>query len=370
MRNGRALFGVVLCSAAFGCAKEAAQAGNGARPPYQTGAEGTSSQVQGVPATQTPTTGVDLNEIVMGTFACLLGPVIRENNVSGREASHGSLSNSASLPSGRASPHGFTRERCMMGARTAGVPANALAGGESAAINEVRRVLEASLSSQGFSPDASRNTLAFFDKGVSAAKEAGLASSALAGQAVGPLSASAHGKDDVRAHRELESLCQFGRTIGTTETGLEAQVVAWVIAVDRFLALKDVSTQDKALVAEPLFSAILNVPAPASASWDDYLATAARTVRERTAPAGKPARGIGGGPTEPAQDANLTEIVRTSARRLQMLGEKVGSPDLRAEVDRALSKLETFEAAPASKTPSEPDKATFKKPAAGGQPVQ
>jgi hypothetical protein len=53
-----------------------------------------------------------------------------------------------------------------------------------------------------------------------------------------------------------------------------------------------------------------------------------------------------------------------------MLGEKVASPDLRAEVDRALSKLESFEAAPAPETRSDPDKTTPRKPAAGGQPLQ
>jgi hypothetical protein len=291
---------------------------------------------------------IDANDIVMGTFACLLGPITFEDGV---HASMGSASGS--------SPYGFTPIRCMLAGLAANVSPDSLVSGDSRATQAVRRALESSLAPRGISSDVSRARLAFFDKGVSAAREARFAYDALVGQDIDPASASGQEADEVRAHRELESLHQFGRNLGATKTGSEAQALAWIIAVDRFIVVKDVPARHKSLVAEPLFTAILNVPAPGSvagrpsSTWSEYLATAARTAGASSTSGGRIPGAIGGGPSATTESANLIEIARTSENRLLALGEQLASLDLRAEIGRTVARLQSFELESDSKRPSD-----------------
>jgi hypothetical protein len=285
----------------------------------------------------------------------------------------------------------------MMIGQVAKVSPTSIYNGEPAAVDAVRKALESRLSAEGASSDVSNNTLAFYDKGVAAAKEARAAQDALPphGATTAPAvgggpstgKTSAHGgqgsstgrgqagsyaalgqkADQIRAHRAVGDLYQFGRTLGATPTGTEAQALAWIIAANRFMTVNDLPPQLKSLAAEPLFSGILYVPAPpppagrAVSNWNEYLGAAARTVAATSATGG---RAVGGGPGAANEKANMQEVVRTTQERLQVLGQQLPpSSDIRSEVDRTVADLRSFEASAAQATPpSTQHKPTQKKP--------
>jgi hypothetical protein len=294
----------------------------------------------------------------------------------------------------------------MIVAQTANTQPIAVALGDATAIATVRRMLEARLSAEGASQDAANNTLSFFDKGVAASKEAQAADKAAHGggptsqgqtspssQGVGggPRStgsgtssghggtghgtskdtskqgASMRGSDEIRAHRALGDLYQFGKSQGSTDTGAAAQAVAWIIAVNRFDDVSDLPTQQKALAAEPLFAVIMNVPPPAtagtsSAAWNEYLSTTARSV----ASSGGTGRAVGGGPSATDAKGNMKVIARSAQERLQVVGQQLPpSSALRAQVDAAIADLRRIEsqaAQPSTSPGSQPKGSTPKKP--------
>jgi len=261
---------------------------------------------------------------------------------------HGMMDRSAMVSSG--SSAGLTEQKCRMAAQSANVLPDALEKADSTALDAVRRVLEARLSTGGTLSDPSTLMLAFFDRGTSAAKEARLAHDA--GQSAGPSAPSMSNQqtnlDDVRTHRSLDALYQFGRSLGTTQTGSEAQALAWIIAVDRFMAVKQLPEQQKPLAAEPLFRGVLGVSPPPAApgrmasDWNQYLAATARSLGA-TANAESP-RGIGGGPSSSTKNASMTQITQTSQERLRVLQQQLpASSDFRDELERTMMKLRTFE---------------------------
>jgi len=284
--------------------------------------------------------------------------------------------------------------QCAKIAQAANVSADALARGDSEATNSVRRLIQSRLSSEQSSADVSDNTLAFFDKGIAALNEEKIASQALAmhsetssssgmtspgstpstssgkagasstgktGSSTGKSSSasSQHGADwstqgsastdQIRDHKALGELYQFGQNLGMTPMGSEAQSLAWIIGVNRFIAIRDVPPNEKSLVAAPLFSAILNVPAPAPTAgrsmptWNQYLAAAARSVNS-TSQAGGRSSGVGGGPAPSADEkANLREVARAAQDRLQVLAQHLPpSSELRDEVNESITELKTF----------------------------
>ncbi len=405
MRNRWALCGVAVFAAGCG----AAQSGRGTRPPSETSSEGTpermtpgttitaqrttdsTSRTQGVPSATASASQTTASQIMTGTFACLLGPIRLEQGgatsvgggpapvrhrsmdqgyegqdtmghdttgqgttVSQGAMGHGAMMDSAGMNASAAG--GLTPERCRSAAQAANVLPNALERADSSALDAVRRLVEARLSSGAALSEASSNALAFFDRGTSAAKEAQLAHEAFfgvrsglqdrTGQTAGSSSALIRGADDARAHRSLDLLYQFGRSLGSIQSGAEAQALAWIIAVDRFTAVRHVPAQQKSLAAEPLLSGILNVAPPpsttgATSDWNQYVATAARELGAMSASGS--ARAIGGGPSAAAENANLTPIRRTSEERLKTLQQQLApSSDYRIELDRTLTKLRTF----------------------------
>jgi hypothetical protein len=351
------------------------------------------------------------NDLLMGTFVCMLGPLTLDRSAMGTTGSsmgqgsmgqgsmsHGSMGQGStgqgstgqgstgqgstgqgstgqgsmgqgSMGQGVPMPGqpGSAAEQCVSVAQAANVMPTALAMGDASAVDTVRRMLDSRLSVEGASQDVSNNTLAFFDKGVAAAKEARTATESIYGRggvgggpsssgsssghspsgsgssSTSKQSASRPGADEIRAHRALGDLYQFGRNLGATETGTAAQALAWVIAVDRFEAVTDLPTQQKSLAAEPLFAVILNVPAPSSGrpggGWNDYVAAAARSV-------GAPPTGaVGGGPSGGGATANLKQVARGAEERMQVLGQQLPpSSPLRPEIDRTISDLRKMEA--------------------------
>jgi hypothetical protein len=155
--------------------------------------------------------------------------------------------------------------------------------------------------------------------------------------------------DQIRDHKALGELYQFGQNLGMTPMGSEAQSLAWIIGVNRFIAVRDVPANDKPLVAAPLFSAILNVPAPAPTAgrsmptWNQYLAAAARSVNS-TSSNGARTGAVGGGPAPSADEkGNLKEVARAAQDRLQVLAQHLPpSSELRDEVNESITELKTF----------------------------
>jgi len=294
----------------------------------------------------------------------------------------------------------------MTTAKAANVSPAALYSGDPAATDAVRKAIDARLSAEGASSDAANGTLTLYDKGIAASKESRSAHDSLAlvgeaheamrnraGSANAPKKGStgAHGgagaqgagqgalgaqtADQIRAHAALTDLYQYGRSLGATESGTQAQALAWVIGANRFMDVNQVPPPAKSLVAEPLFAALLNVPAPAPAAgraapaWNEYLAAAARSVSATSGRTGT-GQAVGGGPGAANEKANLEQVVKTTGDRLQVLGQQLpfASP-LRAEVDRTMAGLNMVEAtAPTTPPPAQKGSSTPKKPAPSQAP--
>jgi hypothetical protein len=317
---------------------------------------------------------------MVGTISCILGPVMVHSNQMGSAGMHGSQGDSmgggssgagSDMPTGGAMI-GPNSDRCMTTAKAANVPPAALYKGDPQALDSVRKTIDARLSAEGASSDAANNSLTLYDKGVLAAKEARASHDTLeltasaaqamrsrAGSANAPKSGAPHGPppaaiagptaDQIRAHSALSDLYQYGRSLGATESGTQAQALAWVIGANRFMAVSSVPPQAKSLVAEPLFSALLNVPPPAPAAgrvapaWNEYLAAAARSVSATSSKGGTTGQAVGGGPVT-SERANLDQVVKTTEDRLQVLGQQLPfTSPLRSEVDRTIAGLHTVE---------------------------
>jgi hypothetical protein len=377
---------------------------------------------------------VSSNDLMMGTLVCMLGPLNLNRGSMGTPGSQmgqgstgggsmgGSSSGQGSMgqgssgqgsmgqgssgqgsmgqgSAGGSTMSGSSAEACVTIAQATNVMPTALALGDASAIDTVRKQLDGRLTAEGATPDVSSNTLAFFDKGVAAAKEARTADDAIyggmspRGVGGGPSSGSSHGhggtgsskpdtskqsssaragSDEIRAHRALGDLYQFGRNLGTTQTGSEAQALAWIIAIDRFETVTDLPVQQKALAAEPLFAVMFNVPAPTGArasNWQEYLAAAARSAGSSTG-GGTPSA-VGGGPATANDKANLRQVARGAEERLQVLGQQLPpSSALRPEVDRTIADLRKIEAAAQSGQGTQQQRSTPKKPPAQNQPSQ
>jgi hypothetical protein len=328
-----------------------------------TGNVASSAPGQKLPVVSSGNENISANEILTGTFACLLGPIAHRHDASsgdGRGGMQGKTQAIERWTAAQRSPRGkwsagFTAERCITAVEAAGTSLSPLVRFDATAIQRARGALERQLAEEGTATAASNDVLAFFDKGVAAAKEARRADEALFGH---PASGAQVSTDDVRSFRKLAALHEFGRNQGGSDTGTEARALAWIIGVDRFMSIADVPAQQRVHVAEPFFSVLLNVEAPAlpsgraAPSWNDYLAAAARSTGHAPAP-GPGAKAIGGGPSDVVEEANLKEIARASKERLDAIGQKLPrSSDLRAEIERTVANLGEFELRVESSPPS------------------
>jgi hypothetical protein len=429
MRNVRALCSLAVIATAFGCGgskeEEAkapseptaepappATAGEAQQPPpaAEPGmAEGTQpgqappgGTGQAAPAQPPPAAPqLSSNDLMVGTISCILGPVMMHSHQMGSTGMHGGQQQGESMgggPSGGGSDMptggamiGPNSDRCMTTAKAANVPPAALYKADPQALDSVRKAMDSRLSAEGASSDAANNSLTLYDKGVAAAKEARtshdtleLAASAAqamrtkAGSANAPKSGAHHGPppaaigdqtaDQIRAHTALSDLYQYGRNLGATESGTQAQALAWVIGANRFMEVSSVPPQAKSLVAEPLFSSLLNVPPPAPAAgrvapaWNEYLAAAARSVSATSSKGGTTGQAVGGGPVT-SERANLDQVVKTTEERMQVLGQQLPfTSQLRSEVDRTIAGLHMVE----ETGPTAPPPSTQKKGSTSG----
>jgi hypothetical protein len=274
------------------------------------------------------------NDVVMGTLACLLGPALHKEAGRMDEAS----------ASGASPAPGFTPASCAAAAKAADVKPGALANREPNAIDAARRALESRLSAEGPSSEVAGNKLAFFDKGVEAAKEAAVADQVVYGHRT-ERAVSASDADAIRAHRALDELDRFGKNLGASAMGIEAQALGWIIAAHRFMAIGEVPASKKSLVAEPLFAVGFRVSVPAVrgrslSSWSAYVAAAAQAVGATPTVKTRTGRAVGGGPSSETDENNLKEVVRTARGRLEVLAEQLRSgSDLRTEVENVVARL-------------------------------
>lgn len=370
MRNTRYLVGFALVAVAASCGGSD-KSSQGAKAPSDVTASPTTSIEQAYPSNTevTPAPGaapmskpsaetqqLTSHELLTRTVACLLPPSGAAGTSSSTTSpSWGAGAQSSSDTGGLGMMNrGNGDSRCAKVAEAASVSPDALARGDSEAINGVRRLIQSRLSSEQTSPDVSDNTLAFFDKGIATLNEAKIANQALA---VRQDTAPSAGKssDAIRDHKALGELYQFGQNLGMTPMGSEAQALAWVVGVDRFIAVRDLPVSDKPLAAAPLFSALLNVPVPAPTAgrsmptWNQYLAAAARSVNS-TSSTGARTGAVGGGPAPSADEkANLGEVARAAQDRLQVLAEHLPpTSDLRDEVNESITELKAFTASSAT----------------------
>jgi hypothetical protein len=274
----------------------------------------------------------------MGTLACLLGPALHKEAGRMDEA-----------PASGASPApGFTPASCAAAAKAANVKPGAVANREPNAIDAVRRAFESRLSAEGLSSEVANNKLAFFDKGVEAAKEAAVADQAVYAHRA-ERAVSANDADAIRAHRAVDELDKLGKNLGPSALGIESQALVWIIATHRFMAIHEVPASQKSLVAEPLFAvgfrvAVSPVRGRSSPAWSAYVAAAAQSVGEIPAVKAGTGRAVGGGPSPETDEDNLKEVVRTAQGRLEALAEQLRSgSDLRTEVENVVARLRKLE---------------------------
>ncbi len=337
MRYVHALSGLAVLSAFSACSKGTSPTDEQARASARAITEGKISEPKSESAgaiqyvsSRKIITETTSTQVVTGTLACVLDPVLRESV--GATDRAGSTARASTLGLG------LTPERCQVVAETAKVPVDSLARGDPSAVLAVRRVLESKLSTEGASPRTSNDTMAFFDKGVDAAREARRAYQALF--------ELTNAQDDIQASQHLAALHQFGRDLGATDIGTEAQTLAWIVGVHRFMWTKNVPVEQRSAVAEPFFKAILNVtePAPtaghATPTWSEYLAAAARGMAPSSTTRQGAPRAIGGGPSGASEEASFREVTRMSEQRLETLGQKLPvSSDLRMQADLTAIRL-------------------------------
>jgi hypothetical protein len=272
------------------------------------------------------TTQADVNshQLVVATIDCVVGPSLTNESSSSTSAAGASRADS-------------TPARCDYVARAVNADPASISSGDPASIAAVRKAVERRLSTEGASSDTMIKSLALFDKGVAAAKEARAAQDALSS-----------GDDRVRAHSALDDIYKFGRMHDATPAAAEAQAIAWVIATDRFLDVASLPTAQKSLAAEPLFTGILMVHPPTpqagheAAAWRSYASAAARAAGSRARASGK---AVGGGPVD--EKTNLHAIAMGAEKQLEALEQQLPTVSVvHIEVDRALSNLKDFQRKP------------------------
>jgi hypothetical protein len=337
MRYVRALGGLTLLAAISGCSKGSDQSRAGPQAPFEAAAWVAS--VQGTPGQARTGDGIAIpyissQKLITGSIACLLNPVVSERGTDLESAVGGGRQKSTTTRL-RATGVGLTQEQCELVARAVNLPTTSLSNGEPSALAAMRRALDGRLSVEGATSDNSDSSLAFFDNAIAAAREARRSSEALFERVASPNLAV-----DVRASDKLSDLYLFGLNLGTSQTGIEAQTLAWIIGVDRFMWTQQVPGERRSAIAEPFFTAILNVPEPAptvgraTPTWNEYLATAARAISSSSDSRQGSPRAIGGGPSGTNEEANLHQIARVSEERLKSLGQKLPvSSALRMEAD-------------------------------------
>jgi hypothetical protein len=219
-------------------------------------------------------------------------------------------------------------------------------------IFDLRHAISRGTAATESSPDAT-DLLSFFDRSLAAILEARQARAALDGQP------SNQAVDRIRARQMVDELVDFGRSGGAS--AVEARAVAMLLAASRFLQVGRVKPEDRWYVAEPLFTMMFGSKFIAEssgewpASWNDYLAAAARAVprheHDRIARRNDtPRPALGGGPRDP-ETGDLDVVTSAAVTDMNALAADLDPGFLRVAVLRTMDRLATFAIDDGTRTP-------------------
>jgi hypothetical protein len=221
-----------------------------------------------------------VHELVADSLACALGPIVADEP---REI--GQANKPTALgPGGSA---------CQSAATTVNVPASKFYSLEDVEVHRMREAIAGRCAVQGVSGEERDRSLAFFDRGIDAAREARALQDAWRG---------GHKPDAASPH--LYELYELAEHLGTSELANEARAYAWTIAASDAMRARSVG-----------FTALQ--PAAYLASRDGTTA-------------------MGGGPPEKSSGGVSTN---TLERRLEQLSRQIPPSGLSLALDRTLVNL-------------------------------
>jgi hypothetical protein len=286
----------------------------GSRPNGQdtgSSAAATAAGVSTKPQESTPT-----DELVFSTLACALGPTIWDR--AGESSSE----------------YGANGPACLTMSHAVLVAPDALYALDPATVDSVRAFLGRRLAAEASSAEVASNTLALFDRGVEAAREAKAAREAIINRRQGVTSADPRW---MAAHGHLDALVRLSTTLVPTSLRSGGLALAWLIAANRFLGMQGLPEEEKVLPAEPLFT-LMGVD---TTGW-----------RRNEPGVPVPPSAVGGGPEldERARggaqmldsSGRLSTIVENVEAELQSLEEQVPYPQLTRAMDDTMERLRKF----------------------------
>jgi hypothetical protein len=279
---------------------------------------------------------MESHALVLAALDCVMAPVVY--------AAPPWASNDAEVAT-----FGPEASSCVSAARAAHVGSARLYRVDSDALLDMRHAIR-----RGDPGTPSRDPidmLALFDQSLAAVMEARRARTALVREAPRP---SPQAVDKIRARALVVKLDDFGRRRGG-ELGNEARAVARVVAANAFLQVARVDARVRPYVAEPLFTVMFGSeflsesPHEPQASWNEYVAAAARAVpgsTERVAAeteaGGAPRAAVGGGPVDdPRRD--LRAVADAAATDLRSLAASLPAGNLRGALERTVENLRAFD---------------------------
>jgi hypothetical protein len=285
---------------------------------------------------------VDAHTLVLAALDCVMAPILYD------------APDWASTDA-EVATFGPAAASCATAARAAHIGSARLYRVDSDAIVDVRRAIRLSPTTASFDPV---DTVSLFDQGLAAVMEARRARSALAREAPHP---SPEAVEKIRARAMIVSLDDYGQRKGGS-IGIEARAVAKLMAANEFLKVAQVKPVVRPYVAEPLFTMMFGSefvsesPDEPPASWDEYLAAAARAAPQppNDGAAAKTEDGrvdassgaVGGGPIEDG-NKDLHAVTNSVAAEMRALAAALPNGHLRVALERTVRDLLAFEVKPA-----------------------
>jgi hypothetical protein len=278
-------------------------------------------------------------QLIDGTLACMLSwrePALASASVTSVTGDQATPKGAAELEEADAAEMDAGGSvQCADAAHAMGLSPAELGAGEQPAIDRVRRVVRTLLSANDTAPDVSENMSALFDRGITAITSERTIRQALRQR-----------RDiDITQLDSLGDLDHFARDMKLSVVGAEAQALAWILGARRFAEEPPAAGPNKIVAGEALVSAVLDAPGSRGktstpASWNQYVASAARSLRSGAARSGQ---AIGGGPPSSGDDDNVRAIVNAAKVRMRSLTTHLPEASaMREELTRAAAQLDAF----------------------------
>jgi hypothetical protein len=278
-------------------------------------------------------TPLDSRALLRASLTCMMAPILHD--------SWRSADDQSSTPSGVSQALAFDAEAtsCFNAARAIEVRPVRLYRLDSDATFEVRRAI-AQNRGDVYSSREVNEMMSVFDLGLAAVAEGRHAHAVLARKAP---DLSTDDVDQIRAHRMVVALDDFGRTADSA-MGVEARAIAALIVANDFLLVSHVRAAQRPFAAEPLFTMFFGSeflsdrPDTAPAPWPEYVSAAARAIEP---PPDTPA--IGGGPSAPDEQASLRAVTSLVSAHLQSLAQQLPEGEIRSSIERTIGHYIAFD---------------------------